>query len=284
MHGAEIEVAFRGHVGDVGGDPPVFAQVPDLGGGGGVVDGGQHHGPGGRVVEVGGLEEPVDVGDLLGGDAVAHFGVEAGGGRYHRYFGVGIQEVQDTTCGYLGDVVRRGGLLEWRARREIRRGGRAVGTGLTSPPPTISTSLFLTCQARIRDPPPWTSGNFVISRDRWTACCTGRESQKKFLEMCIIQSLGNLRNDDDVIDKDELPDLSEPGPINWTPPSVPALALSAVHVSTIVQAEPLSHSTIFPSQKMRLFRVYSSEYRFWGPFWGPCVSIPRAGLGEIRMR
>lgn len=36
----------------------------------------------------------------------------------------------------------------------------------TSPPPTTRTCLFLTCQATIREPPPWTGGKFRdISRE-----------------------------------------------------------------------------------------------------------------------
>lgn len=41
----------------------------------------------------------------------------------------------------------------WRGRGVLR----------TSPPPTTSTFLPLICQARMRLPPPWTSGNRCFS-------------------------------------------------------------------------------------------------------------------------
>lgn len=62
MHGAEIEVAFGRDVGDVDGDAFGLAEGVDLRGCEGVVDGGEDHGDGG-VVEVGGCEDAVDVGD-----------------------------------------------------------------------------------------------------------------------------------------------------------------------------------------------------------------------------
>ena len=99
MHAAKVKVAFGRDVGDVGGDASFFAELPDCGGGFGVVDGYEDHVGG---VEVGGLEESVDVGYLVLGDAVGDFGVEAGEGGDDGYEGVGVETVEDAACCYLG--------------------------------------------------------------------------------------------------------------------------------------------------------------------------------------
>ena len=90
MHGAKIEVALWWDVGNVGGDFARVREVVDQCGDGWVVDCGEHHG---GVVEVGGLEGPVDVGDLVLGDAVGDFGNKPRGGADDGYEGVGIEEV-----------------------------------------------------------------------------------------------------------------------------------------------------------------------------------------------
>ena len=41
------------------------------------------------------------------------------------------------------------------------RYGKVVSVQHTSPPPITMTGLSRTCQARIRDPPPWILGNLV---------------------------------------------------------------------------------------------------------------------------
>lgn len=114
MHGAKVEVALGGDVGDVDGDSALLAERVDLGGGCGVVDGGEDHGDCG-VVEVGGVEGAVDVGDEVLGDAVGDFGDEAGGGGDDGDEGVGIEEVEDSPGGDLWGGVSVGyGRGQWR--------------------------------------------------------------------------------------------------------------------------------------------------------------------------
>lgn len=47
--------------------------------------------------------------------------------------------------------------------------GNAIGVR-TSPPPTTRTCLLRICHAKIREPPPWTSGNLssamIVSRPK----------------------------------------------------------------------------------------------------------------------
>lgn len=92
MHAPKVKVALGGHVGDVGGDAALLAELPDLGGGGGVVDSDEDHG---GVVEVRGLEVAGGVLDLAFRDAVEDLGVEARGGADDGYEGVGVEAVED---------------------------------------------------------------------------------------------------------------------------------------------------------------------------------------------
>ena len=103
MHGPEVEVAFRRHVRDVRGDIFLLAEFPDLGRGGGVVDGGENERELG--VQVAGEEDAVVVGYLVKGNAVGDFGVEARTRRDDGYFGVGVEDVEDAAGGYLGGLV-----------------------------------------------------------------------------------------------------------------------------------------------------------------------------------
>lgn len=106
------------------------------------------------------------MGHLADRDTVGDFGVEAGRGAYDCYGGVGVEAVEDASgCDLkrekedeesgafdgLGVVTRQ------------NFGGRGGGGSRTSPPPTTSTFLALICQARMRLPPPWTSGNWFFS-------------------------------------------------------------------------------------------------------------------------
>ena len=92
MHAAKVEVALGRHVGDVGGDAPLLAQLVDLRRGRRVVDGREHQV---GVVEIAWLEGAVDVGHLLLCDAVGDFIVEAGTRRDDGDFGVGVEDVVD---------------------------------------------------------------------------------------------------------------------------------------------------------------------------------------------
>lgn len=98
VHAPKVKVALGGHVGDVGGDAALLAELPDCGGGGGVVDCDEDHG---GVVEVRGLEVAGDVLDLAFRHAESDFGVEACGGADDGYVGVGVEAVEDATRGDL---------------------------------------------------------------------------------------------------------------------------------------------------------------------------------------
>jgi hypothetical protein len=113
VHAAKVEVALGRHVGDVGRYAPLLAELVYLGRGGRVVDGAEHHVD---VVEVGGLKGARDVGDLGEGGAVGDFGIEAVAGTYYCDFGVGIEDVEDASCGYLCRVLTR-----WSSIGELER-------------------------------------------------------------------------------------------------------------------------------------------------------------------
>ena len=91
--------------------------------------------------------------DLFLFDAVGDLVIEAVARADDGDFGVGIEEVQDTTCGYLGCVSGQ----PTACRIAFGGGGKER---LTSPPPMIRTFLLRTCQAKMSEPPPWTSGYF----------------------------------------------------------------------------------------------------------------------------
>lgn len=100
MHRAKVEVAFRGHIGDVHGDAFLLAECVDVRGCKRVVDGGEHHcDPG--VVEVGREEVAVDVGDEVLRDAVGDFGGEASSRGDDGNECIGVEEVEDAAGGDL---------------------------------------------------------------------------------------------------------------------------------------------------------------------------------------
>lgn len=103
MDAAKVEIALGGHVGNVGGDTTLLAQLPDDGRGVRVVDGHEDHAH--AVVEVRGLKEAVDVGDLVLGHAVGDFRVQACGGADNCHLGVGIEAVEDAAGGDLSVLV-----------------------------------------------------------------------------------------------------------------------------------------------------------------------------------
>lgn len=98
MNTAKVEVALGGHVGNVGGDFALLAQLPDNGRCIGIVDGDQHHV---GSVEILGLENSIDVDDLFLGNAEGYFIIETGLGADDDDFGVGIEAVEDPACGDL---------------------------------------------------------------------------------------------------------------------------------------------------------------------------------------
>ena len=98
MDAAKVKVALRRHIGDVCRDPPLLAQLPDDRRGRRIVDGDQHHI---GSIEVGRLEDAVDMGDLVLRDAVCDLFVEAGSGTYDGDVGVGIEAVEDAAGGDL---------------------------------------------------------------------------------------------------------------------------------------------------------------------------------------
>ena len=98
MHAPKVEIALGRHIGDVGGDLALLAELPYLRRRLGVVHGGHDHV---RAIEVGGLEFPVDVLHLALGNAVGYFGVEAVAWGDDGHFGVGVEDVEDAACGDL---------------------------------------------------------------------------------------------------------------------------------------------------------------------------------------
>ena len=83
-------------------------------------------------------------------DAVGDFRVQAIAGTDQDDFGVGVEEVEDAACCYLSYMSGQYSCMNVFRYMHV----------LTSPPPITKTFLFLTCQAKIKEPPPSTSGNF----------------------------------------------------------------------------------------------------------------------------
>lgn len=98
MDAPKVKVALGRHVGNVGRDLPLLAQLPDHRRGRRVVDGDQHHV--GRV-EVRGFEEPVDVGHLVLRDTECDFVVETRPRADDGDVGVGVETGEDSTGGDL---------------------------------------------------------------------------------------------------------------------------------------------------------------------------------------
>ena len=90
MHTTKVKVALRRHVRNIRGNPALFTKFPNPRAGFGVVYGGEHH-TDMRVVQIRGLEFPVDVLDLFAGDAVGDFGVQAFAGADYCHFCVGVE-------------------------------------------------------------------------------------------------------------------------------------------------------------------------------------------------
>lgn len=108
MHAAKIEVALGRHVGDVGRDVALLAQRPDARRGGRVVDRGQHHV---CAVQVARLEGSVHVLHLALRHAVRYFAVQTRAWTHDGHFGVGVEDVQDSACGDLGEFFSGDGMV-----------------------------------------------------------------------------------------------------------------------------------------------------------------------------
>lgn len=98
MHATKVKVAFRRHIGYVCGYTALFAKFPNLSRGFGVVDCAEDHV---GIVEIVGLEVAVDMGDLVLGDAIGDFLIETGLRTDDGHFGIGIEDIENTTRCYL---------------------------------------------------------------------------------------------------------------------------------------------------------------------------------------
>ena len=76
MHDSKVKVALGGNISDVGWDPLLLAEFQHLCRGLRVINGAQHHI---RIVQVGGFEISIDMGDLFLGDSVGNFFVQSTG-------------------------------------------------------------------------------------------------------------------------------------------------------------------------------------------------------------
>lgn len=97
---SKVEVALWGYICNVCNNPLLFTQLPNHSRGFRVVDSGHDHGNVG-VVEIGGFESAIKVFDKALVDTVGDLIVEAFTGTDQADFGVGVEEVQDATSGYL---------------------------------------------------------------------------------------------------------------------------------------------------------------------------------------
>lgn len=104
------------------------------------------------------------------------FGVEAIARGNEGYESIGVEEIEDSTGCYLH---------YWSVN--VSESGWCCGNALTSPPPMTRTRLLRTCHARIKDPPPCTSGN-----DSWSAIAVCGESA-----VSHVDDVDTLRKFDD---------------------------------------------------------------------------------------
>lgn len=85
-------------------------------------------------------------------DPVKNFWIQAGVRADDQDLGISVEKVQNPTGGDLANK-----LVSYRKSSTAELVGMLCHT---SPPPTTSTFLPLIRHARIREPPPWTFGNF----------------------------------------------------------------------------------------------------------------------------
>lgn len=98
MDAAKVKVAFWWHIRDVGGNLLLLAQLPDHRGRIWVVNGHHDHV---CIIEIGRFEDSVDVCDLLLGNAMGDFFIQARSRTHDSNVGVGIEAVEDAASGNL---------------------------------------------------------------------------------------------------------------------------------------------------------------------------------------
>ena len=152
MNTSKIEIAFTRHICDVCGHFHLFTIFPYSCRCVRIVYSCQNHGDILGRFEVKRQENPIDVLDLAVLDAVKNFRVQAGARADDKDLSVSVEEVQNASGSDLANKVNQ-------PARYVRMAGLVDGLWRTSPPPTTRTFLPLICHARIREPPPWTSGN-----------------------------------------------------------------------------------------------------------------------------
>lgn len=98
MDAAKVKVAFGRHIRNVCGNLLLLAQLPDYRGRLWVVNGHHDHV---CIVEIGGFEDSVDVCDLLFGNAMGDFLIQARSRAHDSNVGVGIEAVENAASGNL---------------------------------------------------------------------------------------------------------------------------------------------------------------------------------------
>lgn len=105
MHRAEVEVAFGGDIGNVGGDVSLFAKFPDSSRCLRIVDGCEDHVHVLVGVEVRRHELAIDVGYLALRNAVGYLWVKTGGWAYYDYVRVCVEAVENAAG---SDLISKG--------------------------------------------------------------------------------------------------------------------------------------------------------------------------------
>jgi len=104
MHTSKVEIAFWRYIRDIGRQPSLFTQFPNLRTCLRIVDRSQNHSyP--IVIEIGGLEFLIEVFHLLAQHAMLDFGVQTIVRAYYGDSRVGIEEVKYAACGDLSWVL-----------------------------------------------------------------------------------------------------------------------------------------------------------------------------------
>lgn len=165
MDAAKVEIAFVGHVRNVGRDSLLLAQFPDSRRGCRVVDGDQHHV---CLVQIGWLKQPVDMCNLLLRDSVCDLFIQPGRRADDSDFGIGVETVENAARRNLSidSLVSPAAFLPIAKSPEspcsLQTSEFRNAIRPTSPPPTTRTCLSLMRHARIKLPPGCTCGNDLL--------------------------------------------------------------------------------------------------------------------------